>query len=74
MTATPAHSFLIFLLLASPACLLQSPALAQQDLLQQSNAALTDLQRFEEALAEIEFEFGPFDPRLIEPLQSIEAI
>lgn len=74
MTATPAHSFLILLLLASPACLLQSPALAQQDLLQQSNAALTDLQRFEEVLAEMEFEFGPFDPRLIEPLQSIEAI
>lgn len=73
MTAPRAYSFLVALLIASLACLLQSPALAQ-DLLQQSNAALTDLQRFEEALADMEFEFGPFDPRLIEPLQSIEAI
>lgn len=73
MTATRAYSFLVILLIASPASLLQGPVLAQ-DLLQQSNAALADLQRFEEALAQMEFEFGPFDPRLIEPLQSIEAI
>lgn len=73
MSATRAYSFLFVLLIASLASLLQSTA-HSQELLQQSNAALTDLQRFEEALAEMEFEFGPFDPRLIEPLQSIEAI
>lgn len=69
MTATRAYSFLVPLLLV----LLHSTAHAQP-VLQQSNTALSDLQRYEDALAELEFEYGPFDPRLSETLLSIESV
>jgi hypothetical protein len=51
-----------------------SPALRSQDAVSLSNEALSSLQAYEEQLADLESEFGPFDARLLEPLAAMEAI
>lgn len=74
MTSPRAHSFRLFNFAAMSLVLtLMTPALAQP-VLELGSARLADLQRFQETLADQESEFGPFDPRLLETLSSIERI
>ncbi len=74
MTSPRLYSFPLFVLTAVLQVLtLIAPALGQP-VLQQSTTQLADLQRFEETLADQESEYGPFDPRLIETLLSIERL
>ena len=46
----------------------------EQTPVQDSNALLQDLQRYEASLANLETTFGPFDPRLQEPLSSMQRL
>lgn len=56
--------------------LVPSALLVAQDetLVRSANAVLQDIQRYEADLEELETEFGPFDPRLQEPLSSMERL
>ena len=48
--------------------------LAAQNSAQDTNALLRELQRYESLLEELEYEHSAFDPLLLEPLASIEAL
>ncbi len=56
------------------ASLLVPTTLAQSDVLQESARLQQELQRYEADLGDLESEYNPFDPRLLEPLSSIESL
>lgn len=70
MTIKPSLSISLCLL----AFLLASPVRAQQSALQDFADLQQQLARYEADLVELESDLGPFDPGLLEPLSSIEAL
>jgi len=63
--------FLAVLILFQPALLSQ---LTAQELAIQTTELMQELQRYEAQLEDYEFEYGFLDPRLLEPLLSIESL
>ena len=62
--------YLAILILFQPALLSQ---LTAQELAIQTTELMQELQRYETQLEDYEFEYGFLDPRLLEPLLSIES-
>ena len=70
MTHKPSLLYFVSLLVS----LSVSAVLAQSDVLQEFARLQQELQRYEENLENLESEYSPFDPRLLEPLSSIENL
>ena len=70
MTIRPSFPLVLCIL----AVLLPSVAIAQNNLAQDFAEIQQELQRYEADLEDMESEFGPFDPSLLEPLSSIENL